>query len=163
MIRRLLPQPLLAAFVFLLWLLLNNAASLATVALGALLALAVPPLTRRFWPDPPDLRRPGLALALFVRVLGDILRANLHVARLVVGPIARLRPGFVEVPLDIRDPFVATVLGSIVSLTPGTVSIDFDPGRRVLHVHALDVADPAALAAQIKRRYEAPLKEIFRC
>ncbi|MFA7300589.1 MAG: Na+/H+ antiporter subunit E, partial [Sideroxydans sp.] len=66
-------------------------------------------------------------------------------------------------PLDLRDPFAATVLGSIVSLTPGTVSIDVDRERWVLHLHALNAPDPEALIREIKQRYEAPIKEIFTC
>jgi multicomponent K+:H+ antiporter subunit E len=85
------------------------------------------------------------------------------VARRVVGPVGRLEPAFVEVPLDLRDPFVATILASIVSLTPGTVSIDVDQQRWVLYLHALDAPDPAALIREIKQRYEAPLKEVFAC
>jgi multicomponent K+:H+ antiporter subunit E len=50
-----------------------------------------------------------------------------------------------------------------VSLTPGTVSIDIDRATRMLRVHALNVADEAELIATIKRRYEAPLKEVFGC
>ena len=68
-----------------------------------------------------------------------------------------------EVPLDLRDPFVATILASIVSLTPGTVSIDVDQTRWVLCLHALDAPDSVALIHDIKQRYEAPLKEIFAC
>jgi multicomponent K+:H+ antiporter subunit E len=75
----------------------------------------------------------------------------------------RIHPAFLEIPLDTRDDFVATILGSIITLTPGTVSIDIDRERRILHVHALDVDDPAAMVAEIKSRYEAPLKEIFGC
>lgn len=93
----------------------------------------------------------------------NILVANVAVARRVLGPIAKLRPAFVEVPLDLRDPFAATILGSIVSLTPGTVSIDVNQTRWVLVLHALDAPDPRELMAAIKARYEAPLKEIFPC
>jgi multicomponent K+:H+ antiporter subunit E len=109
------------------------------------------------------LRKPLKALGFFFLVCRDIVSANLVVARQVLGPMDRIRPGFVEVPLDLEDPFVATILGGIVTLTPGTVSIDIDMGRRVLHVHALDVPDPAALIAEIKTRYERPLKEMFGC
>jgi len=109
------------------------------------------------------LRKPLMAFRFFLRVLGDIVAANLVVARQVLGPLDRIRPGFVEVPLDLEDPFVATILGGIVTLTPGTVSIDIDMEQRTLHVHALDVPDPAALIAEIKSRYETPLKEMFGC
>jgi multicomponent K+:H+ antiporter subunit E len=69
----------------------------------------------------------------------------------------------VRVPLDIHDDFPVTVLASVVSLTPGTVSADIDAERRYLLVHALSVTDTEALVDHIKARYEAPLKEIFAC
>jgi len=74
-----------------------------------------------------------------------------------------LQPGFVEVPLDLRDSFAITVLTSTVSLTPGTVSADVSEDRTRLLVHALHVEDPQALVAEIKQRYEGPIKEIFEC
>lgn len=163
MMRRLLPRPALSAAIFLLWAALTNAASLGTLLLGALLALLLPLITRPFWPDAPRLAHPGTALLLAVRVAVDIVVANGAVARRVIGPVDRLKPAFIEIPLDLRDPFVATILASIVSLTPGTVSIDVDQARWVLCLHALDAPDPAALIREIKQRYEAPLKEIFAC
>lgn len=163
MIKRLLPHPALSAAIFLLWAALSNAASVGTLAVGALLAVLLPAVTRRFWPDAPRLQRPGLALRLAARVALDIVVANAAVARRVLGPLSRLQPAFVEVPLDLRDPFAATILASIVSLTPGTVSIDVDQTRWVLSLHALDAPDPQALVAAIKARYEAPLKEVFAC
>jgi len=81
----------------------------------------------------------------------------------VIGPLHRLSPAFVEVPLDLRDPFVATLLASVVSLTPGTVAIDVDRQHWILLVHALDAPDPQALIDEIKERYEQPLREMFTC
>jgi len=161
--RWLLPRPLLSVTVFLLWAVITNAASLALLLLGGLLAIAVPRLTLPFWPNPPRLVRPWRAVRLFAVFAADIVTANWRVARQVVGPLYRLSPTLVEVPLDLRDPFLATLLGSIVSLTPGTVAIDVDRQRWVLLVHALDAPDPQALVREIKDRYELPLKEMFAC
>lgn len=163
MIRRILPRPALSATIFLLWITLTNSVAPGTLLLAALLAIWLPFATRPFWPDAPRLVRPGTALKLAARVAMDIILANGSVARRVIGPIARLKPAFIEIPLDLHDPFVATLLGSIVSLTPGTVSIDVDQERWVLGVHALDAPDPDHLIRDIKQRYEAPLKEIFAC
>lgn len=163
MMRRLLPRPALSLSLFLLWAALSNAASLGTLVLGALLALLLPFVVSPFWPDALRVRRPGVALRFAVRIGWDMLLANWAVARRVVGPLTALQPAFVEVPLDLRDPFAATLLGSIVSLTPGTVSIDVDRERWVLQVHALDAPDPAALIRQIKQHYEKPIREIFAC
>ncbi len=163
MMRRLLPRPALSLTLFLLWAVLGNAASAGTLLLGLLLALLLPHVVSPFWPDALRIRHPGLVLRFGARIAWDMLLANLAVARRVVGPVKALHPAFVEVQLDLRDPFAATVLGSIVSLTPGTVSIDVDRERWVLQVHALDAPDPEALVRQIKQHYEQPIREIFAC
>lgn len=163
LIDRLLPHPVMSAGVFVLWMELAPSLSLGNALLGGVLALVIPAATQAFWPGRPRLARPLAGLALFGLVVWDIVKANWEVARLVLGPLDRLDPAFVDVPLAIDDPFVATLLGSIVSLTPGTVSVDVDRERGVLMIHALNVPDKAALIATIKSRYETPLKEIFAC
>lgn len=157
------PHPAMSISILLLWVALNNSASIGTLVLGGVLALGLPLAIHRFWTDAPQLAHPGLALITALRIAADILLANWAVARLVVGPIRRLNPAFIEVPLDIRDPFVATVLAGIVTLTPGTVSVDVDQESWILKVHALDAPDPAALVRDIKQRYETPLRKIFTC
>lgn len=163
MIRRLIPRPGLSVALFLLWAALTNAASLGQLLLGGLLALGMPFVVLPFWPDAPRLARPGQALRFAALVVTDIVVSNWVVARLVIGPIKRLQPAFVDIPLDLRDPFLASILGSIVSLTPGTVSVDIDQESWVLKIHSLDVPDPDALTLQIKQRYEQPIREIFAC
>lgn len=163
LVYRILPHPFVTLAIVGLWVALAGSYDPGTVVMGSIVGLAVPAATRSFWPDPPRLRRPFAGLALFVRVMGDIILANVEVARQVLGPVGRLKPAFIEVPLSVDDTLVATMLGSIVSLTPGTVSIEIDRERRVLLVHALHVEDVEATIATIKSRYEAPLKEIFGC
>ncbi len=149
--------------IFLLWVALSNAANLAQLVIAVFLAICLPILTQRFWPEPASGFKPLPALKLIGILLWDILIANIDVAKLVLGPISKLKPAFIEVPLDMQDPFVATLLASMVSLTPGTVSIDIDRSRWVLQVHALNVDDVQKLIDVIKQRYEEPLKEIFSC
>lgn len=163
MIKRVLPRPLLSFAILVLWLMLASSISIGQVLLGAAAAIAIPILTAPFWPERLRVVCPIAGLRLFAVLLVDIIVANIRVARLIVGPTEQLRSQFVEVPLDIDDRFVAVLLGSVVALTPGTVSIDIDRSRRVLLIHALDVDDPAELISTIKSRYEAPLKETFGC
>ena len=118
---------------------------------------------RGFLIEVPPIRKP-LKLCLFtLKVLYDIVVANVQVAKLVLGPKEKLRPAFVEVPMAIGNEFALATLTSIISLTPGTVSACLSPDRRVLMVHALDVPDVDALISDVKRNYEAPLLEIFEC
>jgi multicomponent K+:H+ antiporter subunit E len=69
----------------------------------------------------------------------------------------------VRVPLDVTGDFAITLLASVVSLTPGTVSAELDARRRYLLVHALSEEDPDALVHRIKFRYERHVKEILAC
>lgn len=159
--RRLLPSPLLSAALLAVWLLLNNTLAPGQALLGALLALALPLLTDRLRCERARMRRPLQAARLLMVVLVDIVLANIEVARRILGPESALRPRFVWLPLDIRDPHGIAVLAGIITLTPGTVSSDLTADRRYLLVHAFNCDDPAALVASIKQRYEYPLMEIF--
>jgi multicomponent K+:H+ antiporter subunit E len=160
---RWLPHPILSLALWIIWLMFNNTIAPAHVLLGALLGIAIPWMTNVFWPEQLRLSHPLVALRLFFIVLYDIAIANLIVARLILGPVSALRPAFVELPLQLQSPYAISALASIITLTPGTVSVYLSEDRRTLVVHALDVGDQDALRAEIKQRYEAPLKEIFEC
>jgi multicomponent K+:H+ antiporter subunit E len=159
--RRLFPAPILSAVLFAVWLMLNGTLAPGQILLGLALATVLPWLTERLRPHRSRLRSFGVALKLALVVLGDILVANIDVARRVLGPESALRSRYVWLSLDIRDPSGIAVLAGIVSLTPGTVSADLAPDHRHLLIHVLHTEDEAALIAAIKQRYESPLMELF--
>ncbi|SEL17893.1 Na+/H+ antiporter subunit E [Halomonas daqiaonensis] len=158
-----LPTPLLSLLLLAVWLLLVRSAAFGQILLGSVLAVVIPLATQRFWDAQPHVARPWLLLRFVLRVLGDILIANIEVAWLIVNPWRRLRPHFVEYPLMLEDRFTITLLANTISLTPGTVSANLRLDGRTLLIHALDVDDEAALIAHIRERYERPLKEIYEC
>jgi multicomponent K+:H+ antiporter subunit E len=106
-------------------------------------------------------RNVPLLVRLMLRVMGDIVRSNLAVARLVLRPRGQARSGFVAIPLELTDPYGLAALACIITSTPGTIWVDHDSARRVLLIHVLDLVDEAAWIEDIKRRYERPLLEIF--
>lgn len=159
--KRWLPAPLLSATLFAVWLLLNNTVDAAHLVLGVLVAIVVPWFTERLRPERPRIRRPLVILRLGLVVLWDIVMSNIEVARRILGPEAAIRPAFVWLPLDLTDPHAIVSLAGIITMTPGTLSAELSADRRHLLVHAFNVDDEAALIAQMKARYEAPLKEIF--
>lgn len=161
MIRRLFPQPITSVAVLALWLLLNGV-SAAQAVLGVALALALPLLLPKPLLAPPHVRAPLAALRLVGVVLYDIVKANIEVALLILGPEARIRPGFVWVPLDLAAPQAISLFAGIITMTPGTLSCDITDDRRWLLVHCFHLDDAQAAVAEMKQRYEAPLKKIFR-
>ncbi len=161
--RRWFPHPALSVFMLLLWLLLANSLSAGQLVLGIILAWLIPWFTQGFWPEALRIRKPLVLMKFLGVVLWDILIANLILAVRILGPMGKLQPAFMRVPLDIEQEFTITLFASTISLTPGTVSADLNMEEKYLLVHALHVTDIDAAIAEMKQRYEAPLKEVFEC
>lgn len=160
---RWLPYPRLAGLILIAWLLLNQTLAPSHMLLGALLALLSTKLLARLQPPPGYASRLWTMLALFVRVVLDIIRSNIAVA----GIILRRRPernrtaGFVHIALSSRHPYVLTTLACIITATPGTIWVDYEAASGVLIIHVLDLVDEEVWIDTITQRYERLLREIF--
>lgn len=159
--KKLLPHPILSAMLWLIWLLLNNTFAAGHMVLGAVLAIVLPLLTRAFWPENIRMQHPVTFLKFIAVVLWDILIANIQVARLIMGNNRTLQSKFIEIPLEVTQPISISLLASTISLTPGTVSCDVSLEGDKLIVHALHSPNPDEDIAEIKQRYEQPLKKVF--
>ena len=160
--KRLLPTPMLSVALFVLWLLLNQSLGAGHLFLALVLAVAVPLLTAGLRPLPVRIRHPGTIARLMLTVAADSLQSNAGVIRMLLSTGPRRHPsGFVRVPLQVRDPNALAVLAAIVCITPGTAWAELSLDRSVLLLHVLELDDAATVIADVKRRYEAPLMEIF--
>lgn len=146
-----------------LWLLLNDTLAPGHIVLGALIAVLLALSVVRMRPLQARLRRLPLVIKLILTVLLDIVRSNIGVARVILGLVRdhEVKSGFLEIPLDLRDPHGLAGLAMIVTSTPGTVWVELTPDGSTLTLHVLDLRDEAALIRLIKQRYEQPLREIF--
>lgn len=145
-----------------IWTALMGSATVADLAVGFLLgylilgALAPVLGTGRYWRKLP--RAAGLA-AYF---LGELTLSSLRVARDVVTPRSRRRPAIIAVPLDAETDAEITLVANLVSLTPGTLSLDLSPDRRYLYVHTMFLEDPESFREEIKRGFERRVLELLR-
>ena len=90
-----------------------------------------------------------------------LIIANLRVAYSVLAPQNKMRPGIVAIPLDIKSDFEITLLANMITLTPGTLSIDVSTDRRVLYVHGMHVNDLESFRREIKEGFERRVREAF--
>jgi len=161
-VRAILPFPIASAALLALWLLLNQSVSLGHILLGAVVALVGGWSLERLALPKARLRRPGVICRLFASVLVDITLSNIAVGRIVLGlNRRRWNSGFVEIPLELRDPYGLGALACIITSTPGTLWVNFDAGSGILTIHVLDLVDRTEWVRTIKHRYERPLLEIF--
>ncbi|GAB4120261.1 MAG: Na+/H+ antiporter subunit E [Rubrivivax sp.] len=154
-------HPALSLLLAAVWLLLQQSLAPAQLLAAAAFGLIVPRLVHGF--IGPAARPRGLVeiLRFTAVVLWDIVVSNVTVARIVLNPASEPKPAWVPVPLDTTHPTAMTLLATVITTTPGTVSCVVDEAEHLILVHALDCDDPAAMAAQIKQRYERPLRRIF--
>lgn len=150
---------LLPAILLALWLLLNESLSAGQVALGLALALWLGFASSRLRPLRGRPHKLWLLFGLSWRVIVDIVKSNIAVAKLIIAYRRDYTPGFVHIPLDLHDPHGRALLGCIVTYTPGTVWVDVS--NNILTLHVLDLENEAAWIELIKQRYERTLIEVF--
>lgn len=99
-------------------------------------------------------------ILLLVFFLYELVKANLEVAYEVITPRLNMTPGIIMVPLDVQSNMGITLLANMISLTPGTLSIDVSNDRKVLFVHAMYIKDRDQFIHSIKNGFERRILEI---
>ncbi|MBV6271554.1 Na+/H+ antiporter subunit E [Alcaligenaceae bacterium CGII-47] len=156
---RFLPLPCL---LLILWVILNDSLSIGTLVSGGVIALILSLLAPSLRPVRATLSHPLIALRLIWHVFTDIVRSNVAVSRRIfLGERAGATPGFLDIPLQLRDSHGLAALACIITFTPGTVWAGYDESQHVLTLHVLDLKDTAAWRHTIQHRYGQPLMEIF--
>jgi multicomponent Na+:H+ antiporter subunit E len=94
--------------------------------------------------------------------LWELLLANLRVAYDVITPKYSMQPGIVAVPLDAKTDAEITLLANLITLTPGTLSLDVSDDRKALYVHGIYISDPDEFIYRIKNGFERLVLELLR-
>jgi multicomponent Na+:H+ antiporter subunit E len=96
------------------------------------------------------------ALGFMGYYVWELVLSSLRVAYDVLTPPFHMNPGIVRVPLDVQTDVQITILANLISLTPGTLSLDVSTDRKVLYIHAMyiDDDDVEALRREIKTGME---------
>jgi len=158
----LMPHPFLTLLLTVVWIVLQNEVSAGMAVFGFILGILIPWVTSVWWPESPKALKLGKFFVYGLIVLWDILVANIQVAWIILTKSnAAMKPAWVIIPLDLKQPEAISILAGTITLTPGTVSADLSDEGHSLLVHALDTDDPDAVRDEIKNRYERRLKEIF--
>lgn len=162
MMRKLFPHPVLSVMVFLVWMAMVSQFAIGSLVFAALLGVIVPLIAAPYWKGARGIRHPVKFASFAGLVLYDIVMANIAVARIVLFmPKSQICPAWIAVPLRLRNPQAITMLASVITLTPGTLSCDLTDDNSALLVHCLHAPDPGDVVAEILERYEAPIKELF--
>jgi multicomponent Na+:H+ antiporter subunit E len=100
-------------------------------------------------------------LKLFAVFMREFALSVLRVTRLVLSPRMAIRPCLFTFPLTLISDFQITLLANLITLTPGTLTVDVSDDRRSLLVHAIDSPDPDIARRQIADGFERLIREAF--
>lgn len=107
---------------------------------------------KHFWP---------LFQLLFI-FMYELLVANLTVLKHVFSPKLHIKPGIIKVPIEVEGPFWITLLANMITLTPGTLTVDVSPDNKFFYVHCLNIDNEDTIVSDIKGTFEKKIMEVYR-
>ena len=149
-------------FLTVVWLAVTGSLTVANLLLGLVVALLSLGITRAHVSETTLKVRPVAALRLTLLFLKELALSAYRVALQVVARRLALKPGIFAFPLTVDRDFEITLLANLITLTPGTLSVDVSEDRKVLYVHAIDCSDPAGARRDIAGGFEKKILEAFR-
>lgn len=151
---------LLCSSLSVMWCLLQNSFTLANLIVGFILGVVVMLILGRLVSGKTSSIRAFNGKRLFhipnyiVHLLGEVFLANFKVAKLVLMPRLKIKPGIIEFSTEVKGDISLTVLANSITLTPGTWTLFISDDQKILYIHTLDIEHPEQTRMKIKKSLE---------
>ncbi len=144
------------------WAAVSGSFSLGNLIFGFVLAALALSLIREQVGSVGYFSRLRRVTSLFLLFFYELIQSAVRVAILVVQPDMNLKPGIIAYDLKVDRDLEITLLANLITLTPGTLSVDVSADRSTLYIHALDCSDPDQIRKDIADGFERKILEAFR-
>ena len=144
-----------------IWATVSGSFTLLNLIFGFVLSLLTLYLLRERFVGRDYTSRTRRVLSLVLLVLVELAKSAWRVATLVLSPKMDLKPGVFAYPLTVKSDWEISLLANLITLTPGTLSVDVSEDRQTLYVHALDCSDIEAARRDIADGFEKKIMEAF--
>ena len=101
-------------------------------------------------------------ISFIIFFLRELVKANIIVAYDILTPTDHMRPGIIELELEAETDAEITLLANLITMTPGTLSIDISKDRKKLYIHAMYIDDIKKTKRELKDGFEKRLLEVMR-
>ena len=101
-------------------------------------------------------------LAFILFFVGNLVMASLRVVHDILTPRHHMHPAIIAIPLDLRKDLEILLLANLITLTPGTLTLEVSPGKDLLYIHAMYVEDVEEFRRMIKQKYEVRVRKVLR-
>ena len=153
---------LLNIFLALVWTFLQGELHASNFAVGMILGYLVIAVSQRILGNLAYVLKVGQVVRFVAFVLWEIFTASLALAWIIVQPRREIRPGIVAIPLDAETDLEIAIVANLLTLSPGTLSLDVSTDRRTLYIHAMVLDDADQFRRQIKQGLERRVLEVMR-
>lgn len=159
-----LAEILLILVLALVWVGLTGELTLATFVVGLLLGVIILKLfgERTVRVLKLNIRHIIPLIQLFFIFLFELLMANLTVLVKVFSPKLNIKPGIIKVPVEVEGPFWITTLANMITLTPGTLTVEVSPDNKYFYVHCLNIDNEDSIVSDIKGTFEKKIQEVYK-
>lgn len=144
------------------WAAVSGSFTLVNILFGFALGAATLYLIREQTGSAGYLSRSRRVLSLALLFVYELILSAWRVTVLVLTPNPKIKPGIFAYPLKVDRDSEITLLANLITLTPGTLSVDVSDDRRTLYVHTLDCSDPDQTRRDIAEGFERRILEAFR-
>ncbi|MBC1487332.1 Na+/H+ antiporter subunit E [Listeria seeligeri] len=144
-----------------LWMFLESSFSFATFIIGFIIGIFLLLFMRRFLGSRFYIFRLFALVKLVFRFIHDLIISTIHVSRIVLKKDMNIRPGIFRYDTTLETDWEVTMLALLITLTPGTLSIDISDDYKSIYVHSLHVPNIEEEIATIRKSYEGAIMEVF--
>lgn len=144
------------------WLAVSGSVTPANILFGLIVSALALGLIRHQIPKGGRHRlRPVRVLSLLMLFFKELALSAWKVAVMVTRPKLDVQPGIFAYPLRLKTDFEITLLANLITLTPGTLSVDVSEDKTTLYVHAIDCSNIEAAKNDIRNGFEKKIMEAF--
>lgn len=145
------------------WAAITGTFGLGNLVLGGLIGILSLWVIRLQIAKPKFLSKVPKVIALALLFFYELVLSSVKVMALVLSPNMKrkLEPAIIAFPLKVKSDIEITLLANLITLTPGTLSVDVAEDRSVLYVHAISAPDKRGLIKDISTGFEAKIIEVF--
>jgi len=143
-----------------IWIFLQSNYTATSFIVGYMIGILILFMLRRFLVSDFYVHQVWAIIKLIMLFIIELIKANIDVIKVVLRPKLNHQPGIVAVTTRLESDAEITLLAALISLTPGTISMDFSEDSKTIYIHAIDVPDKEEMIKDIHDTFERAIMEV---
>jgi len=159
------PVVIVFLILFAAWLILNQSLDIQYIATGLVFSLVISLIFCRKCSVVKEIKLTPKAIIYSIAFMGvflyELIRANIGMAMIVLSPSLPINPGIVKADTTLKSKMARLVLGNVITLTPGTFTVDIINDTLYIHCVNMHDEDPEVLGQKIIGKFQKYLEVIY--